>query len=378
MEANSSLKKVFVSHAFKDKPFVDVFVQQILRLGANLREDDIFYTSAPGMGINSSQYLMPKVRDEIKRAGLVVAIITPMYRQSPTCMAELGAGWALDSLFPLMAPGMKRDSLDGILPGMFIESVDEESDILQMIDKIRDLGYGVSTSNINDAVKKWKSEVGNLSRHLSSPDEPDNNLETLQTENEQLKNDLSRVRLNLSEAERKLSDLVNSNSSSNDSGSLLKKIGCEASLLQHPKEQECSPDEREFAEFKKIMKEFHEEMRKLRAPRVTQNAVWCDYVGEYWYYAAPTKYRTGAVDDPDDLRNEISNGRLRMDDDESAITVNAANSDIQSIKEQIKKLDRYLRENNNSRLSEWFVNTYQSPMSVQNREFWLYFMDVQP
>ena len=84
------------------------------------------------------------------------------------------------------------------------------------------------------------------------------------------------------------------------------------------------------------------------------------------------------MDDPDDLRNEISNGRLRMDDDESAITVNAANSDIQSIKKQIKKLDRYLRENNNSRLSEWFVNTYQSPMSVKNREFWLYFMDVQP
>jgi len=67
-----------------------------------------------------------------------------------------------------------------------------------------------------------------------------------------------------------------------------------------------------------------------------------------------------------------------MDDDESLIEVNAANSDIQSIKKQIKKLDRYLCENKNSRLSEWFENTYQSPMSVQNKEFWFYFMDVQP
>ena len=58
----------------------------------------------------------------------------------------------------------------------------------------------------------------------------------------------------------------------------MKKRGCEGALLQHAKEQESSQDERAFAELKKIMKVLHEERRKLRAPRVTQHAVWCDYV----------------------------------------------------------------------------------------------------
>ena len=321
---------------------------------------------------------MPKVRDEIKRAGLVVAIITPMYRQSPTCMAELGAGWALGSLFPLMAPGMKRVGLDGILPGMFIESMEEENNILQMVDKIRNLGHDVSTSNINTAVKKWKSEVGDLSRRLSSPGAPDDKLETLLVEKEQLKKELRGVRLRLSEAQRELNDLVNSNSSRNDSGRMSTKVEYEISSLQRLKEQGCPPDEREFAELNKVLNEFREEMRKLRVPRVTQNAVWHDYIGEDWRYVTPTKYRSGAVNDPDDLNYEISNGRLQMDDgDEGIINVNAANLDIQRIKKHIKKLDKYLRENMGPQLSEWFEDTYQSPMSVQNKGFWSHFMSVQ-
>ena len=74
-------KRVFISHAVKDKEFVKEFVNY-LRLAANLTTDDIFCCSFEEMGIKSGKYFVDFIKDELKNSKVVISVITPNYLNS--------------------------------------------------------------------------------------------------------------------------------------------------------------------------------------------------------------------------------------------------------------------------------------------------------
>ena len=95
---------VFVSHASSDKTFVDVFVNEVLRLGCALSTDELFYSSGAATGVPSGKDLMDFVRSQAGDSSLVVAVISPVFQTRPICIAELGAAWARSGrLFPTLA-----------------------------------------------------------------------------------------------------------------------------------------------------------------------------------------------------------------------------------------------------------------------------------
>jgi hypothetical protein len=73
-------------------------------------------------------------------AGLVVAIVTPAFSRSHFCVAELGASWAVTGqLFPLVLPGTKYDTLGGVLAGLAVRPLNDESALDELYDRISEM-----------------------------------------------------------------------------------------------------------------------------------------------------------------------------------------------------------------------------------------------
>src|SRR5437016_4591969 len=113
---------VFISHASADKPLVDPFVDDVIRLGCEVPRKKIFYSSGEDTGVPSGENLNTYVRDRVADASIVVAIISPTFQTRPFCVAELGSAWSrIGNLFPIAVPGMARTDLEGVLEGMLVK-----------------------------------------------------------------------------------------------------------------------------------------------------------------------------------------------------------------------------------------------------------------
>jgi hypothetical protein len=167
---------VFISHASADGEYVEQFVSTVLQLGCELQlaKGDLFYTSGADTGVPSGSDLMSYVRSEVGTAKLVVALVTPTYLTRPVCMAELGAAWGVvgdDKLFPLLAPGMQRGDLDGILPSLLIRYSDDREALDELHQRVgAAVGHHSGAPTWGRHVRKWEKSVAELSRALPAPD----------------------------------------------------------------------------------------------------------------------------------------------------------------------------------------------------------------
>jgi hypothetical protein len=159
---------VFVSHASADKVFVDEFVERILRLGCELSSKQLFYSSGADTGIPSGSDLGSYVRSRLEDVGLVVTIITPTFQTRPYCLAELGAAWAkTGQLFPLLAPGMSQDDLDGVLKGVVVRHINDPAALDELHDAVMTVAgvrVAAATWSINKA--RWLERVSELATSL--------------------------------------------------------------------------------------------------------------------------------------------------------------------------------------------------------------------
>jgi len=164
-------KNIFISHASADFRFLDPFVSQVIQLGCDVQPSDLFYSSGADTGVPDGDDLFAHVRQEVGSATLVVALITPMYLSRPVCMAELGAAWGFsEKLFPLLAPGMKRGDLDGILPSLLIRYVDDRNALDALHDRIGvAIGKSSKASTWSMHSTPWLATVAEHSATLQQP-----------------------------------------------------------------------------------------------------------------------------------------------------------------------------------------------------------------
>lgn len=163
---------VFISHATVDLPFVEAFVDTLL-LDCGLDRGDIFVSSIPGMDIPAGSDLMAEVRKEVSAATLVFAIITPIYSTRPVCVAELGAAWGVaGKLIPLLAPGVRRGDLDGVLPSLKTTHLDEEATLDAVQDAIEQAtgARPHKAATWTRAKQKWLGIAGDLAAQLEVPE----------------------------------------------------------------------------------------------------------------------------------------------------------------------------------------------------------------
>lgn len=166
------MKSVFVSHATVDNELVEQFVDIILK-NCGLAESDIFVSSIPGMDIPAGQDLLAAVREEVSETTLVIAVITPTYPTRPVCIAELGAAWGVaGKLLPVLAPGINRDQLNGVLTGVKVEYLDQEKALDEIAGRIgAETGRRPeSLASWTRAKRKWLRNVKDLAASLPKPE----------------------------------------------------------------------------------------------------------------------------------------------------------------------------------------------------------------
>lgn len=170
------MPKVFVSHASADKEFVDAFVDTILRIGLGLNGESIFYSSERDTGISSGKDAIATVRKQVGKATLVIAIITPTYQTRPICIAELGAAWGRSDtkrFFPLLAPGLERAQLDGVIPYALAGQIGDPATLDELSDRIETcMGPLASKTQWGVGKQKWLTRVATAAETLNDPDIP--------------------------------------------------------------------------------------------------------------------------------------------------------------------------------------------------------------
>lgn len=117
-------KRVFLSHATKDKAIANAFVDLLVHCG--LHADDIFCSSLEGMGIPPGQNFLDHIKNEIQNPELVVLMLSQNYFDSAFCLCELGASWAMwHNILPVLIPPATFADVGGVLTGIQAFKIDE-------------------------------------------------------------------------------------------------------------------------------------------------------------------------------------------------------------------------------------------------------------
>ena len=91
-------RKIFISHAIKDKEIADAFVDVILHGALSVSIDEIFCVSTDGTKIKSGDDWRNSIRENIFSAKINFLLISPNYKESEVCMNEMGAAWMTDAI----------------------------------------------------------------------------------------------------------------------------------------------------------------------------------------------------------------------------------------------------------------------------------------
>ena len=156
-------RKIFISHSSKDAEIVNVFVNTILCNGLGLsKQNDIFCTSADGLGIKSGEDFKLRIKCELENASAVIQILSPEYKNSEVCLNEMGAAWILNSkVVPLTVPPIGYD-VGFIHANTQQLKIDSKEDLLKLFDDHKgDLfDATINISNYITQIEKFIREVG--------------------------------------------------------------------------------------------------------------------------------------------------------------------------------------------------------------------------
>jgi len=138
MAASEKSYRLFLSHAAADTHLVEIF-ETLLAKSMGLTSEEIFCSSLEGQGVPKGASFVEEIRARVSDAEGVVALLTPAYLDSPFCMAELGAAWALKTQrLPIVVPPNTFDVMQATLLGIVGVKIDNEDALAQSFEDFAD------------------------------------------------------------------------------------------------------------------------------------------------------------------------------------------------------------------------------------------------
>jgi len=133
------MKRIFISHASKDKEIIDGFIDLILQNGMGIGVDDIFCTSSEGMKILSGEDWRQSIQENLAHSKVIILIISPYYKESEICLNEMGAAWMMDSLvLPLIIEPINFSSVGAIQEPKQVEKLFDSKSLDRIKDRIQE------------------------------------------------------------------------------------------------------------------------------------------------------------------------------------------------------------------------------------------------
>jgi hypothetical protein len=133
-------KKIFISHAYKDKGIATRIVDKIIiPLFSVDKQSDIFFTSRRNTGIKSSANWRNKIKQELIDCEIFISLITPNYKKSEMCVGEVGAAWVQNKvIYSLILPPIKYENFSIILSDLQADILIKREDVKAFIESIAD------------------------------------------------------------------------------------------------------------------------------------------------------------------------------------------------------------------------------------------------
>lgn len=150
---------IFLSHASADKKLTDQF-RNLLVMGLDLRQSDIFYTSNNATGVpvgaDGNQYM----QKQLKGAKIIISLITPSFYDSAYCMCELGFQSHLKDVivFPIVFPYLDRDLISDLVENPSLHHINNRKCLDYLADKCKNVVDNFSMSAWDDASKGFMSK----------------------------------------------------------------------------------------------------------------------------------------------------------------------------------------------------------------------------
>ncbi len=114
-EEESSISKVFISHASKDFEIVEEMIEILESIG--LDSNQIFCTSFEGYGIGLGENFLDSIKGELSSDSLVIFMLSQNFYESPVCLCEMGATWVLaKEHIPVLVPPLDYSDVNGVIP----------------------------------------------------------------------------------------------------------------------------------------------------------------------------------------------------------------------------------------------------------------------
>ena len=116
VEDSDDSPSVFISHASKDRDIIKLFIDNILKKGLGLNDNDIACTSFEATGVEPGDSIPNYIKRNIKGAKICLAMVSKNYKASEVCMNEVGAAWALNNPpIQIVLPGTEFHELGWLL-----------------------------------------------------------------------------------------------------------------------------------------------------------------------------------------------------------------------------------------------------------------------
>lgn len=343
-------KKIFISHANADLQFAEQFVSDVIQLGCGVQPDDLFYSSGADTGIPDGADLMAHVREEVGAATLVVALITPMYLSRPVCMAELGAAWGVATagkLFPLLAPGMKRKDLDGILPSLLIRYINDRDALDALHDRVGEvMGTASKAATWGRHVIKWLAAVDERSATLERPQVASID------EMESLGRQLDEAKTVVVEQEGEIADLQ-------ERLEAIAKLKNQAAVAQIllPKDQR--------KRFETLVASASKLLDKVNPP-IVREAIRCEAVGiEFSWPDAYDDLWTSR-----DAQEAYDDGYLIDGHAEGTLVPDSQFRSYRLARDAVEKLMKFIDDEAEPELHEYFEAAHGMPLDLRKRPVW--------
>lgn len=155
-------KKIFISHATKDKELVGEFIEILENIGINSTQ--IFCSSFEGYGIPLGENFLDKIKQELSSEVLVLFVITNNFYESKVCLCEMGAAWALSKgHIPVVVPPLSYSDIQGVIPltqGLLVNDISKLNSLKEKLEQ----DFGLQQINLNSWERKRDKFIKNINK----------------------------------------------------------------------------------------------------------------------------------------------------------------------------------------------------------------------
>lgn len=159
---NITPKKIFISHATKDKEIIEELIDLVESIGINSTQ--IFCSSFEGYGIPLGDNFLDKIKQELSSEVIVLFVITNNFYESKVCLCEMGAAWALSKgHIPIVVPPLSYSDIEGVIPltqGLLVNDVSKLNSFKEKLEK----DFELQQINLNSWERKRNKFIKNINK----------------------------------------------------------------------------------------------------------------------------------------------------------------------------------------------------------------------